>query len=65
MTIGCNWGISTSQIFPRSSLGASFESTSEKLKDLQAGEVLEMLEGPRKASTLMGWESTGGERRWC
>ena len=30
-------------------LSKGFESDSEKLKDLQPGEVLEMLEGPRKA----------------
>ena len=45
---------------PRSPLGASFESTSEKLKDLQPGEVLEMLEGPRKVPLSMfhgmGWD---------
>ena len=59
------WSIKSRDFpFLRSPFGASFESTSEKLKDLQPGEVLEMLEGPRKVppkidgihGMLMGWE---------
>ena len=52
-----------------SPFGASFESTSEKLKDLQPGEVLEMLEGPRKEELpellrMRGKASKDGKSGW-
>lgn len=52
-----------------SSLSAKFESDSEKLKDLQPGDVLEMLEGPRKEEPpevlrMRGKTSKDGKNGW-